>query len=262
MKTLKKILAEVLKGKNIPTYLSILFVIVLFTLKFFKIQNEVDIQVVILAILTIILINKIQKKWILNEQTDILNEIDAYINKPHFEIIDSWSSSKVYEGIANTTMDIVLVQSWFPDIPNISEGLVKASTKCKINVDFYLIEPSSPFGVQRWKEVNKKLDMNYEDAVEKYIAQFNTTIENIKNRLDNLKNITYQIRTYSTLPALKFYIIDNSEFYFGWLGLEGNSTQNVCFHISKSNGSEVTQKACDKIIDHLRILKKESSPLM
>jgi len=259
-------LKEIIQGKNLLIYLTIACATITVTIKIFGWWKSFEIIPILLGIMSLVLVSLLRINWGVENQKELLNNLDGYIKKPNFDICNSWTENQVYRQIENAKNKIVLVQSWFPDASTLADKIVKASnhrkkSKKKLEVEIFLSSPDSIFGAQRWLEVHKKIgDISILDAQKKHLEEYNSSISNFKSRLLNLKNIKLNLYSYNTLPSLKVYSIDDKYFYFGWLGLDSNSTQNVCFFIQNEKSSK-SDLAVRKIKNHLKILESESNKI-
>ncbi len=237
------------------------------------------------AILTsavgLLLVKAISNEWMMK----------TALRQPIQPVYQDWLCPEVENLLGSALRSITIVQSFVPDSVFLARGIATAARRLgprdELEVKIYMLDPQRDWGASRclelemsklWvKEIESGLDNNEEIRLEellqfelptvhaqrkKFEHLFETAQETLADNLTPFPRITLRFFAYRTAPAIKIYAIDNREFLFGWLGLDGRSTTCPCFHVSERSDNKFVLDAVRRLKIHLALLNRCSREIL
>lgn len=249
-KAIDRMWSDILQGKNITTYTVIFFAFLIPTLNTLGLLSNDWLQKLMMPLLGLLLSDAVAKGWMLR---DIQFGSRAYPIRVH----KRWGDSNVYNAIESATKSIVIITSWVVDPPIITDHIQAAykNRSSPLKVQVYMLDPALPFGAQRYYEIYEK---DIEEARKQFNANFDACITSFKTVFRNEQKIEIEIFKYSTMPFLKLYVIDGSEYFFSWFPASTHATTNICLHLSQSQATDESQQVIENLKVQIQKLRERS----
>lgn len=262
--------------KNLINFVTIAFICVIFALKVS--QREIS-TAFTLSLLTgavgLLLMKAISNEWLLK----------GALNKTVRPMYKDWLCPEVENLLGSASKSITIVQSYVPDSPFLAKTIADAVNRLgasgQLEINIYMLDPDRMWGAARLHELelsglsakadNEDLDDNEKkrfdellkfdlptinEKCQKFHGEFESARDTLTQNLAMYPKAKVRFFAYPTAPAIKIYAIDDNEFLFGWLGLDGRSTHCPCFHVSERSESLDMLNAVQRLKLHLKVLKR------
>lgn len=237
MRFLKQVHRDVVSGKNITLYLTILVAIVLPALNFFGIWASYSAPLTLAALGAIaagLLVNRHELQLALASRRleKVEGFIDSYREFPResFNIRCKQARSKV-----------LVLQTYIPGPKPVPEGIVNAA-KAGLPVRMLLLSPESAIAAQRMLDVGFKGP----DRINRFLV----SVETIKKALreNGLAEGSVEVKFYDCLPPFSMFAADNYIFIgMFWHGAENMAAPHIELQASASAFGEEALKTFEKI---------------
>ena len=156
-------------------------------------------------------------------------------NATSIRVFKTWHDQWIFDQISSARKSIVIVDSCF-DEPTMLSILVDRALEHgveRLDVSIYMLDPDEPFGAQRLLEIGGRWGgLDAAELGAKYKEMFQVCVDSIRTNLSNFLTVKLKIYKFTTMPAMRLFIVDDIKFIFSWFPANAVAPANVCFFLS------------------------------
>lgn len=259
MQLLYRIWDDVRRGDNIDLYATITVALGLVILNLIGFNQQTLIAPITLAVLGLLSIAILGNRYRVQELLQKMSQMPAGLASG-VKIYEHWRAQEVHDILRSAKSAVVIIDSWIGEATTLAGCIRDASIKAsgRLTVHIYVLDPVKPFGAQRRAEYEGVFDSVEKVWRDRYEIKYQDSIEALQSHLSKLNNINLNIYTYTTMPEIRLYIVDDEEFVFSWFPVDSPSSDNVCFHLSENFANRENRSAIEKLRNHFLGVHKAS----
>jgi hypothetical protein len=246
MRFIKSIWKDIKRGENIELYVLLSAAIVALFLHFLDVEVQEYFRPLGLAAVAVFAIALLGIRHRLESQA-----------LPAVKVFKHWGAPEVKKLLSRTRKSLTVVDSWICEALDITRCLKDAdrATSGNIEANFYLLDPDEPHGAQRVAAMKIPQKISDDEARHIFRTEHMATIQMLRDGLKEVNNVKGHIYTYPTMPSLRLYAVDDTEFLFCSFPLGKSTSSAACFYLSARSSDDASLLAIEEIRHQLKILQ-------